>query len=342
MKVTALVLLAAAADAGLIWPRQLGGLGRSLKVAKVTKLTPEIKPSAVHIVQQLGPITLKGRGSGQDSGQQNFMFSLPRDAFCRDCTVLRGHIGLSTLDGVKIQPSKEKGVYIHHILTFDTTKRSAPFISSCGGGGITTMLGSKFVGSGEDNNNVPVWYTNKDGSHSGGFHIGAADSFSMNADLVSLNPGTSQIYLTMDMEYLPGKVGSDTQETLLSVDSCGGQKLRTSTTGPTNSTSGRYTFRQSGSIIVAKGHLHAGGDKVQVYINSKLTCESKALYGGTKGDLAINEMTLCPEIKVKTGDVMTFSIVYDVSKHPVRHESHGMGAGMPDVMGMLDVVFSPR
>jgi hypothetical protein len=32
---------------------------------------------------------------------------------------------------------------------------------------------------------------------------------------------------------------------------------------------------------------------------------------------AINEMTLCPEIKIKTGDVMTFSIVYDVSKHPV-------------------------
>ena len=64
MKVSALVFLAAAADAGLIWPklwpRQLGGLGRSLKVAKVTKLTPEIKPNAVHIVQQLGPITLKG------------------------------------------------------------------------------------------------------------------------------------------------------------------------------------------------------------------------------------------------------------------------------------------
>jgi hypothetical protein len=32
---------------------------------------------------------------------------------------------------------------------------------------------------------------------------------------------------------------------------------------------------------------------------------------------AINEMSICPEIKVKNGDVMTFSVVYDVSKHPV-------------------------
>jgi len=343
MKFSALVLLPVVAEAGLLWPRnllwprQMGGL----KVASSKKVAPEIKDNAVHIIQQLGPLTLKGRGTGQDSGQQNFMFSIPREAFCRDCTVLRGHIGLSNLDGTKINPSKEKGVYIHHILTFDTTKRSAPFLSSCVGGGALTMLGSKFVGSGEDNNNVPVWYTTKDGSHSGGFHIGSSDSFAMNADLVSLNAGSSQVYLTMDMEYLPGKVGHDTQETLLSVETCGGQRLRTSATGPTNSTSGKYTFKQNGSIIVAKGHLHAGGDRVQVYINNKLTCESKAQYGGSKGEMAINEMSICPEIKVKNGDVMTFSVVYDVSKHPVRHESKGMGAGMPDIMGMLDVVFSP-
>lgn len=58
MKVSALVLLAAAADAAWIWPRQLRG--SSMKVAKVTKLTPEIKPNAVHVIQQLGPLTLKG------------------------------------------------------------------------------------------------------------------------------------------------------------------------------------------------------------------------------------------------------------------------------------------
>ena len=55
-----MVLLAAAADAAWIWPRQLRGLGSSMRVAKVTKLTPEIKPNAVHVLQMLGPITLKG------------------------------------------------------------------------------------------------------------------------------------------------------------------------------------------------------------------------------------------------------------------------------------------
>jgi len=332
------------AEAAVLWPRQLlgglGGLGGSLRVANTKKLTPEVRPNAQHIVQRLGPITLKARRAGeQDSGQQNFMYSLPRDAFCRDCTVLKGHIGVVDGSGNPIIPKKDSGVYIHHILTFDTTKRSAAFLSGCGGG-ITGMLGSKFIGSGEDNNNVPVWYTNKEGKNNAGFHIGPSDSFSMNADLVSLNTASTQIYLAVELEYLTGRVGSDSAETLLSVDSCGGQKLRTSTSGPTNSTSGRYTFKQSGSIILAKGHLHAGGDKVQVYINNKLACESKAVYGGQKGDQAIGEMTICPEIKVKTGDVLTFNVAYDVSKHPVRHESHGMGAGMPDVMGMLDIVFA--
>jgi len=338
MKLSSLVLLLPAAEAAVIWPRQFGS---SLKVANVKKLTPEVRKEATHVIQSLGPISLKGRKANeQDSGQQNFMFMVPRDAFCRDCTVLKGHIGLANLDGIPIVPKKDSGVYIHHILTFDTTKRANSFVSGCMGGGITDMVGSKFIGSGEDNNNVPVWYTNKDSNKTSGFHIGPSDSFMMNADLVSLNTGNSQIYITMELEYLSGRVGSDAQESLLSVDVCGGQRLRTNPSGPTNSTSGAYTFKESGTLLLAKGHVHAGGDRVDVFINKKLVCSSKAIYGGQKGDQAINEMTICPEIKVKTGDVMTFLVAYDVSKHPVRHESHGLGAGMPDIMGMLDVVFA--
>jgi hypothetical protein len=211
------------------------------------------------------------------------MWTLPRDAICKDCTVLRGHIGLADKEGKKIVPTKNEGVYIHHILTYDTTKRTQPFVNDCMGG-LTGLLGAKFVGSGEDNNNVPVYYTDKDGSHSGGFHVGRTDSFSMNADLVNLNTASTQIYLTLDIEYLPGIVGTDSRETLLSVESCGGSWIRTSTTGATNSTSGKYTFKENGSIVLGKGHLHAGGSGVAVFINNKLACESMATYGGAKGE----------------------------------------------------------
>jgi len=336
MRISTALLLPIVAEAASVFPRQMGS---SLKLVRTKKLEPEVREKAIHVVQQAGPITLKGKGSSQDSGQQNFMFSIPRDIFCRDCTVLKGHIGLANEKGEQMIPQKNSGIYIHHILTFDTTKRGGNFINSCTNG-LGAIVGSKFVGSGEDNNNVPVYYTTKDKTHNGGFHIGANDAFMMNADLVSMNTNTSQIYMTFDMEYLPGKVGEDASETLLTVEACGGSRLRTSTSGPTNSTSGKYTFTQNGKIVLAKGHLHAGGDKMQMFINNKLVCESKAIYGGVKGDAAINEMTICPEITVKTGDVMTFTAIYDVSKHPLRHESHGMGVGMPDVMGMFDIVFS--
>jgi len=319
-----------------------GTVGRRQTRLTVTQKTlePEIKKNAVHVYQKFGPISLKGRGTGQDSGQQNFFFSIPSNGFCRNCTVLRGHIGLENMDGTPGLPKNGSGVYIHHILTTDTSKRAAAFTQCNSGGSSFALPGAKFVGSGEDNNNVAVWYTNKDGSSNGGFHIGASDSFSMMADIVSLNAATSQIYITMDMEYLPGIVGSDSRETLLSVELCGGSRLTTSNTAPTKSKSGVYKFTESGQIIVAKGHLHAGGDKVSIYINDKLVCDSKAVYSDLKGSGAISEMTVCPVLPVKQGDTMYFVAVYDGSKHPLRHESHGLSGGMPDVMGMLDIVFS--
>jgi len=244
------------------------------------------------------------------------MWTLPRDAVCKDCTVFKGHIGLADLDGKPIVPKGNSGVYIHHLLTFDTSKRSKPFVSDCMGG-LTGLIGSKFVGSGEDNNNVPVWYTPKDGSHDGGFHVGQGDSFSMNADLVNMNPETTKIYLTLDLEYVPGIVGTDSRESLLTVEACGGSRIRLSEAGQTNSTSGRYTFKENGAIVLGKGHLHAGGQGIQVFINNRLVCESVAKYGGAKGPMAINEMSVCPKINVKTGDVLTFTVMYDVGKHPM-------------------------
>lgn len=276
MKTSSLLLLSTVANAATLWPRQFGlgsRFGNVVKLASVVDLTPEVQPAAKHVIQRFGPITLKGvsqftlyattygtdklsqRGYSKDSGQQNFMFSIPQNAFCRDCTVLKGRVGLADLNAVPIVPKTGSGVYIHHILTYDTSKSSKPFVSNClslmGG-----FLGSKFIGSGEDNNNVPVWYTSQDGSLAGGFHIGRSDRFTMNADLVSMNSESSQVYITMELEYLTGQVGSDARETLLNIGSCGGGRLRTSTSGPTNTTSGQYTFKEDGKIILGKGHMH--------------------------------------------------------------------------------------
>jgi len=331
-----LFILPAVASAAVLVERQLG---KSLTLAGSKKLTAEVRPNqATRVLQRYGPLSLKGKGGKADSGQQNFMFSFPTNGLCHNCTVLKGRVMLLDGNNKPITVSNNSGVYIHHILTFDTTKRGGSFLSGCAG--ITGMLGSKFIGSGEDNNNVDVWYTNKRGDHKGGFHVGPSDRFSMNADLVSLNSAASRVYIGFDIEYVKGRVGSDSSETLLTVESCGGQRINANARGPTTTKSGRYVFKEDGNIVLAKGHLHAGGDSLVIYINNKVACESKAVYG-KKGDTAISEMTVCPStIKVKKGDVLTFAAKYDTTKHVVRHESRGFGSGMPDVMGMLDLIFA--
>jgi len=331
-----LFLLPAVASAAVLRERQLG---KSFTLAGTSKLEPEVRPNqAVRVLQRFGPLSLKGRGAKADSGQQNFMFTFPQNGLCHNCTVLKGRVMLLDANNKPVTVRNGSGVYIHHILTFDTTKRGGSFLSGCSS--VTGMLGSKFLGSGEDNNNVDVWYTNKRGDHLGGFQIGASDRFSINADLVSLNSAASRIYIGFDLEYLKGRVGSDSTETLLTVESCGGGRINANSRVPTATKSGRYVFKENGSIVLAKGHLHAGGDSLVININGKVACESKAIYG-KKGATAISEMTVCPNIiKVKKGDVLTFTAKYDTTKHVVRHESHGLGSGMPDVMGMLDLVFS--
>jgi len=335
-----LSLAALAAAATLSRRQAIPGLGKDIKFAGESKLEPEVNKKAVRVLQKFGPITLNGRGSSADSGQQDLRFRMPNDAFCKGCTVLKGRIALMNLDGTPGMPKNGSGVYIHHILT-TSSKRASSFISSSTGcKPMLEMTGSKFVGSGEDNNNVDVWYTRKDGSHLGGFHINAGDRFGMEADIVSLNVAKSEIYITMDMEYLPGIVGGDTRETLLDVSWCGGERVKAPANGQGRAKSASWKFLEPGTITIAKGHLHAGGDKVQVYINNKLACESKASYDGSKGGGAITGMSLCPLLPVKAGDSLYFTALYDATQHPLRHETHGMGGGMADIMGMLDIVFT--
>lgn len=86
---------------------------------------------------------------------------------------------------------------------------------------------------------------------------------------------------------------------------------------------------------------------MDMFINNKYVCSSKAVYGGKTGTLTdkegkswatISEMTSCPgPIPVKEGDYMTMVAEYDLKKHPLRKTATG---GMAETMGMLNLIFS--
>jgi hypothetical protein len=83
------------------------------------------------------------------------------------------------------------------------------------------------------------------------------------------------------------------------------------------------------------GHLHDGGINIQIKINDKEVCDSKAAYGG-EGHVTkqadgriwetIRETSTCEgPIKVKKGDKIYMQANYDLDLHPSREMGGGHG-----------------
>ena len=71
--------------------------------------------------------------------------------------------------------------------------------------------------------------------------------------------------------------------------------------------------------------MHDGGTGVNLFVNDKLVCASRATYGGKGGTLyadgrtweTIATMSECLEpVKVKKGDLISITATYDTSLHP--------------------------
>jgi len=207
-----------------------------------------------------------GGMNGEDS--QLFNVKMLGSAFCpKGCTVLSGKIHLNYTDGTKADVSN--GVYIHHVITSDKTKRPGVFTKCVNGGassGIEDMLGEGFVGAGDDNSNAPFMYTTKDGQFQSGFYLGPKDELSAQVALVNYNKVQKQVLLAYDLEYIPGSEGIDVRTSLVSAGLCGaGGTIKTSKTGATNTTSGDMTFKNPGYLISAS---KLSSDSVLICISS--------------------------------------------------------------------------
>lgn len=189
-----------------------------------------------------------------DSNGQGTMLTIPKGSFCKgECTVLSGHAGLEFEDGTTADVSK--GVYIHHILATNNGKKIEPFVSRCDTrGDVRTvkkpaLVTAGFVGVSDDNGNEPVMYGTKTGEIEGGYFLSGGDSIGVWADIVNLDDNPKQVYLAYDLEYLPGHIGSDSQGSLISVTGCAARKINISSTGPANTTSGKFRFFRDGYLV---------------------------------------------------------------------------------------------
>jgi len=362
-------LLPLLASAGVLEERDTAAPGATNMV--VQKLEPRYRKTANRNRYKLGPYTMK---VGSTNLGQSFFYTMPRNLCNRNgkgCTVLAAQVGIEYTDGKPANPSN--GIYIHHILTSDSTKRITNWISNCGNKNarplnIAGLLGgTAFIGAGEDSagsgsSEGGALYTSDDGTRNTGYHIGAGDTFTGWAEIVNYNKSPKQIYVYYDLEWVPGIQGDDVKMVTLTATCGGSPAVRLSQNGPTNTTSGNFYFMEDGNVIGARGHLHDGGVKVSLFINGKYKCTSDAVYGdksgsddgmggmggmsrggggkGASGIKTISKMTACRgPFPVKKGDTMKLVAEYDLKKHPLRQTSSGKAG---DVMAMMGVSFTKK
>jgi hypothetical protein len=149
----------------------------------------------------------------------------------------------------------------------------------------------------------------------------------MQLEAINYRRDEQKIFVQIDMEYVPGKDGGDAEQGVLSARGCENLapwKPEANTRGAVN-TDGFEVYRD-GHIIVARGHMHDGGTGMNLYVNNKLYCSSKAIYGGPGGTITINgkdwstiaTMTECNEpIPVRKGDKLKIEATYDTKEHPL-------------------------
>jgi hypothetical protein len=178
--------------------------------------------------------------------------------------------------------------------------------------------------------------------------------FALIVDLMNENMEDKIVYLTLTYDYVPGHPADydDMKPVWFDVAQC----LTSEWPAPSNT--GRYTIPSTfwqpdfeGDIVIAGGHLHDGGDRVQLEVDGQNVCTSVAGYGerpefvakssvghGGGATVHLSSMTLCsPNAgtmkvrRVSKSQRWQLRAEYDYGKNKGNHHGDGKQA---NVMGI--------
>jgi hypothetical protein len=202
--------------------------------------------------------------------QGHLISMMPTDGICKDCTILVGKADITLEDGTRADI--KDGLYLHHILAFDTTKRAPDFVSLCpkpksgkssifgGLGGLLPAMKLPPLFLGGAVNEYTVWYTTPDGKEDSGYYISKnGGKIWIQSEVVTYKKTAEQVYMTLDLEYLPGKVGRDALFTLLLVTGCANVGYH-SNEPLNNLTSGEFPIQADGKLINVREYFRRTTD----------------------------------------------------------------------------------
>jgi hypothetical protein len=272
------------------------------------------------------------------------------EGLCTDCFIVRGTAYLEYENGTLAGPSS--GLYNHHAVVFDNSQR--PLAVDCASGTITRAVSgpSIVVASAADTGNLEILQKQTTMPTKKGYYVKSTSSQMLLAEIMNYAPTSQTIYVVAEAEYYDGKPEGFLEGAHIQLSAAGCDKqIDFLVPSPQYSKSSQsVTIPKEATIITMAGHMHDGGDNVELKINDKTVCVSRATYGdnsesviaapvapeadspssggamaGMAGGMAgghsassITSMSACTEhIKVVKGDKLTITANYDIIKHPM-------------------------
>ena len=178
-----------------------------------------------------------------------------------------------------------------------------------------------------------------------GFYLGKDDIFDLELMLKNEVNKQQEVVFSIEWEFVPGRPAGwqDVKGIWMDVAPCSAMmsdieppagKSKFTLTGPS------WTSTVDGTLLNTVGHMHDGGLEVQITVNGKSVCSSKAEYNTSPDYISdpkskhISRYTPCIAIgDIKKGDKLALSAGYDFDTYPplydkVGQKSHVMGIAM--------------
>jgi hypothetical protein len=236
-------------------------------------------------------------------------------------SILRSNVTLRYKDGRVATVSN--GIYDHHAVFLNANK-AADALFKCPNSTAVPSIPVPVIASAGEDSGTTDFVTQGDKLDTG-LYVWPKDRIFFAGEIVNYTNKTKEVFAEVDMEYVARKTKFDTSAENLSVAQCD----KTSGAGikpPAGQkkwhlTSKKMVMQKDGYIFNTRGHLHDGGDRLQLVLNGKVICDSQAIYGGSSKTSGawqtIGGMTTCPQnVKVKKGDLLTIQSYYDLERHP--------------------------
>ncbi|KAF2674030.1 hypothetical protein BT63DRAFT_408254 [Microthyrium microscopicum] len=165
-----------------------------------------------------------------------------------------------------------------------------------------------------------------------GYWIGKDDKIAATAELINYDSKTQDVYITIDVEYLPMESRPaeylETGISALQYLQCGTLALYPPKDRSVTYKSGDSIVSKDGWIISVMPHLHDGAINLKLFLNNEVVCNSKAIYGksgasvnGVEWETIVSYEPCSKPIKLTKGDKMRLESEYDLTQHKLRPAS---------------------